>query len=150
MKEICVDTGFLIGLYNPNDEFYTKAQDYFSNYFSGTANRLLVPWPILYETISTKMASNKQAMFRLENDWKRLAGRDRLRLLSDEPFRMGLVDDCFNDLRRPMGHHRSLSLVDRVIRKILLDTNIRIHAFVTFNPGDFADVCIMARREMLI
>jgi hypothetical protein len=74
MKEICVDAGFLIGLYNPRDQFYTKAQDYYSNYFSGTTNRLLVPWPILYETMSTKMASNKEAMFRLENTGKGLPG----------------------------------------------------------------------------
>jgi hypothetical protein len=149
MREICVDTGFLIGLYNPDDQFYIKAQHYFSDYFRGAANRLLIPWPILYETISTRMASNKQAMFHLENDWKKLALQNRLGFLPDEEFRAGLVEECFADLGRPLGRRRSLSLVDRIIRRILSDTSIRIHAFVTFNPEDFADVCTRARREML-
>jgi hypothetical protein len=148
MREICVDTGFLIGLYNPADQFYEKARDYFSDYFGETGNRLLIPWPILYEAISTRMASNRPAMLRLENDWKKLAVQNRLSLLSDESFRTELVDECFADLRMPVARHRALSLVDRITRRILSDTSIRIHAFVTFNPGDFADVCARARREM--
>ena len=149
MMQICVDTGFLIGLYNPGDQFHERARYYFSDYFGGTGNRLLLPWPILHETISTRMASNKPAMSLLENDWKKLAAQNRLSLLPDEPFRASLVDECFADLRRPLRRPRSLSLVDRVIRRILSDASIRIHAFVTFNPGDFADVCARARREML-
>lgn len=149
MRDICVDTGFLIGLYDPGDQFHDKARDYFSDYFGGAGNRLLIPWPILYETISTRMASNRPAMSLLENDWKKLAAQNRLNLLPDEPFRVRLIDECFADLRRPPGRPRSLSLVDRVVRRILSDTSIRIHAFVTFNPGDFADVCTLARREML-
>jgi len=36
---------------------------------------------------------------------------------------------------------RSLSLVDCVLRGLLRDINVRVDAFMTFNEGDFADVC---------
>ncbi len=149
MRDICVDSGFLIGLYDERDEFHEKARDYFLRFFDRGKNRLILPWPIVYEAVSTKMVKNKNGMVLLERDWKRLAAQNRLHLLSDLPFRTDVIEECFNELRKPPIHYRKLSAVDRVIRKILSETNIRISAFITFNPKDFADVCKASNLEML-
>jgi predicted nucleic acid-binding protein len=149
MSDICIDTGFLLGLYVESDAYHEPAQRCFSDYFELTANRLIVPWPILYETISTRLSRNRPAMILLELDWKRLLRQQRLELLSDSPFRDGAIDECFDELARPRLHARNLSLVDRVIRRMLADTNLRLEAFVTFNPGDFVDVCRKYNRTIL-
>ncbi len=148
MRAICVDSGFLIGLYDRTDEFHDIASKYFDEFFGAGGNRLLVPWPILYEAISTRMVKNKEGLTRLERDWKRLAIQRRLDLLSDEPFRDTVINECFEELGKPLPQYRKLSAVDRVVRRMLSDNNLRIHAFVTFNPGDFVDVCTKHRREM--
>jgi predicted nucleic acid-binding protein len=149
MSDICVDTGFLLGLYVESDQYHEPAQRCFSDYFESTTNRLIVPWPILYETISTRLSRNWSAMTLLEQDWKRLLRQERLELFSDSPFRDGAIDECFDELAKPRPHARNLSLVDRVIRRMLSDTNLRLEALITFNPGDFVDVCRKFNRTIL-
>ncbi|MGA8874353.1 MAG: hypothetical protein WB555_02415 [Candidatus Korobacteraceae bacterium] len=85
----------------------------------------------------------------LEQDWKRLLRQERLALLSDLAFRDGAIDECFDELTKPKPHARSLSLVDRVIRRMLSDRNLRLEALITFNPGDFVDVCQKYHRTIL-
>lgn len=148
MKSICADAGFLIGLYDATDEFHGKAKKYFSDFFDSTRNRLIVPWPVLYEAVSTRMVRNKAALTLLESDWKLLSVQRRLELISDTSYRDNLLDECFDELGRPQRQYRSLSLVDRVIRKMLSDANLRIAAFLTFNPKDFSDVCRTSRCEL--
>ena len=88
-------------------------------------------------------------MLLLERDWNLLSRQKELQLLSDLPFRDGVVDECFEELRKHPLHYRELSAVDRVIRKILSDSSNRISVFLTFNPKDFADVCRLSGRVML-
>jgi hypothetical protein len=59
------------------------------------------------------------------------------------------MDECFDELAKPHAQARSLSLVDRVLRRALSDVNLRIEALITFNPADFADVCQKYKRIML-
>jgi predicted nucleic acid-binding protein len=148
MKAICVDTGFLIGLYDDTDSFHAKAKKYFSDFFDTGSNHLLIPWPVLYEAISTRMVKNKKGMTHLQGDWKRFSIERRLDLLSDLPYREGTIDECFYELGKPLPQCRNLSAADRVIRNMLSDKNLRIHAFVTFNPKDFNDVCATFGCEM--
>jgi hypothetical protein len=88
-------------------------------------------------------------MAMLDNDWKKLHAENRLQLLSDIALREDVLEECFLELQRPQPHYRTLSFVDRVIRRLLSDANVRISAFITFNPGDFADVCATWDREMI-
>jgi predicted nucleic acid-binding protein len=87
MNDICVDTGFLLGLYVESDQYHQQAQRCFLDYFEVAPNRLILPWPILYETVSTRMVRNRPAMYRMESDWKRLSRQRRLVLLPDERLR---------------------------------------------------------------
>jgi predicted nucleic acid-binding protein len=150
MNDICVDTGFLLGLYVESDQYHEQAQRCFSEYFQSGRSRLVIPWPILYETVSTRFVKNRPAMNLMQNDWKRFLRLGRLIMLSDMPFRDGLIDECFDELNKPSVHARNLSLVDRVIRRALSDVNVRIDALITFNPADFADVCKRHNRHLLL
>jgi predicted nucleic acid-binding protein len=149
MKDIYVDAGFLIGLYDEEDEFHEKAAHYFLSMFETANNCLVIPWPILYETVRTRAVKNRNAMLLLERYWKFLLRHKRLTLISDVPFREDVVDECFSELTKPDRQRRNLSLADRVIRRMLLDKSVHIDAFITFNPKDFADACRAAQREML-
>jgi len=149
MRRICVDACFLIGLCNARDQYHTAATNYYRKLFEVNRNRMVIPWPILYETIRTGTVRDPLSMGRLEFHWKQMAGRDLLELLSDCAYRDQVVQDCFGELRKPEGHRRNLSAVDRVIRNILADTSINIDAFLTFNVADFVDVCQRFNKEML-
>ena len=140
MNTICVDSGFLIALYHESDTHHSQAKNHFTNYFDDTPHQLLVPWPILYETISTRMARTRRRMTVFNKDWEILRSQQRLVLLDDREFRHDALDECFSEVERSKEHYRPLSLADRVIRNILSKVNIKID-FITFNIGDFADVC---------
>jgi len=147
VRFVCVDTGFLIGLYGDRDQYRPQASAQFARLFGSGNNRLVIPWPILYETISTRLTKNIGGMVRLERDWNRLGRLNRLKFLPDEQYRRNVIQDCFEHL----PHHppRCLSAVDRVIRNMLADPALQISAFVTTNPGDFADVCTQFKRELI-
>jgi hypothetical protein len=65
--------------------------------------------------------------------------------IGDEKYREKALDEYFATRGRP----RPLSLVDRILRAVVADPNVRLDALVTFNPGDFADVCRERRIELL-
>ena len=148
MNTICADAGFLIGVYDQRDERHEEAEKDFVELFGAGANRLVIPWPILYETVSTRMARNTKGLVLMERDWKRLQALSRIELISDEAFREGVLNECFEELKRPHQHYRSLSAADRVVRRMLSDVNLRIQAFITYNPQDFADVCHRFGRQI--
>jgi len=148
MSTICSDAGFLIGVYDERDERHEEAVTDFVRLFGSGANRLLIPWPILYETVSTRMARNIKGLGRMERDWKRLQALSQIQLIPDHAFREGVLEECFEELNRPRRQYRSLSATDRVVRRMLSDVNLRIQAFVTYNPRDFADVCHRFGRQI--
>ena len=148
MKTVCIDAGFLIALYDETDEYHSRAKDYFVQYFDIVQNQLLVPWPILYETVSTRMVRHRKRMDMLKKDWETLEKQRRLVLLDDLPFRVKAIDECFEESRKDPRRYRALSLVDRVIRNMLSEVNIKIDVFITFNVGDFIDVCKRFRRTI--
>lgn len=152
MSNVCVDSGFLIGLYDDRDDFHQRALTYFTEYFAKPQNRLLVPWPSLYESVTSQMAKGKKGRTKVQNldrDWKTLRTHDQLTLLDDQPFREQAMEECFAELDRPPQHYRGLSLADRVIRRILADAKSKVDIFITFDPGDFGDVCKQFGRQML-
>ncbi len=146
MKTVCVDSGFIIGLYDETDSYHSVATGFFVAYFENTENRLLIPWPILYETVSTRMVKNRKRLDIFKRDWQTFERQKRLILLDDQEFRQDAIDECLAETNKLPQHYRSLSLADRVVRNILADKNIKIDLFITFNIGDFKDVCQRSGR----
>jgi hypothetical protein len=148
MKTLLADADFLIALYD-EQKASPQAKAIYRDYLSQTRTKLLIPWPILYETISTRMTRRQHLMERLRDDWGRLKQDNRLELLDDTLYRQTAFDECFLEAAKPTGNYRALSLADRVVRGMLAHRNLRIDVFVTLNSGDFKDVCAKSRRLML-
>jgi predicted nucleic acid-binding protein len=149
MSAICVDSGFLIGLYDDRDQYHARAIELFVAYFDNSVNRLLVPWPVLYETVSTRLVRRRKNVALFERDWKMLTGHRQLILLDDSPYRQAALDECFYEARVQRRELRPLSLTDRVIRRILEETRIKVDVLITFNVADFADLCSKLRLHLV-
>jgi predicted nucleic acid-binding protein len=140
MASILVDSGVWYALCDPRDravspevidEIYARVK----------VHSIVVPWPILYETLGTRFARSRLATERFEQEIK----SPRVVPLDDAPFRdEALAHSIEWSLRRG----RALSLVDCVLRLLLDDEQTRIQYLVTFNRRDFADVCAARRIEI--
>lgn len=148
MIRVCIDSNFLIALYDERDQHHIKALNYFENYYIGIGSQMIVPWPIMYESLSTRMVRDRKKILAFQNDWKKMLTLSKLQLLDDRPYRDDALDDYLNEVQRHPRQYRSLSLTDRVIRKILSDKSIKIDYFITFNQGDFVDVCKRYNRRL--
>jgi len=142
MKALLTDPGYLIALYGPGDDrrYVEKARESFRIIFEQSQNVLLLTWPVLYETLNTKLSKRTDVVERIENEWRKLRARNQLLFIDDQPFREISLSEWQNEIRRS-GHYRPLSLVDRVLRNVILSSSLKIEALLTFNVPDFADIC---------
>ena len=126
---LLVDTGYLIALYEKRDEHYATAQH---NKNLLELHPVILPWPVLYETINTRFAKKPEVLMRID---KIVAKENTLRL-DDSPYREAAYRQVkLNSPQRP------LSLVDAVLRAVIEDDNVRISGLLTFNVKDFHDLC---------
>jgi hypothetical protein len=146
MSTIILDTGFWYALFDPRDDskecFHSRAQEH-AYLIDGNVNRILFPWPVVYETLRTKFVKNVQGMEGLQ----RVLRGQNVQLEDDQPYRSDALDLCWQSC---LIQKRKLSLVDCVLRLMLDDANLRVDVFVTFNPRDFHDVCKRNRVEMVL
>jgi predicted nucleic acid-binding protein len=136
--KICIDSGFLFALYSPKDEHHLLATGLFKQLFDHPDEHIMmvIVWPVLYESLNTKFAKNRVTRNRVSRDLEELLWRNQLGILSDVAYREKCLEELLtSELERP------LSLVDRVIREALADDTTGIDGIITFNPGDFQDIC---------
>ena len=126
---LLADTGYFIALYDERDEHYTMAQ---RNKRLLDLHPVVLPWPVLYETINTRFARKPSVLTRIDSI---IAKADTL-LLDDSPYREGAYRQVQHTSRK-----RPLSLVDAVLRAVIEDENVRIAGLLTFNVKDFYDLC---------
>ncbi len=138
-KTVVVDTGYWFALLDPRDGRYKEAQPK-ADYIDSMT--VVIPWPVLYETVNTRFVKNRLSM----DNFGRIVKRSNTRQIDDAPYRNYALTEAF---REALEGRRSISLCNVVIRMMLLDIDLKIHALLTFNPGDFADVCRNRRIEML-
>ena len=149
MRFVCADTSFLIALYTPTDKYNTVAGQLFDRLFERpTGPTFVTPWPILYETIRTRLARDRRSISELHRHFVRLRSLNRLILLDDSPYRFDELGATFSDADDP-DHYRALSLADRIIRRMILSRTPRISGLISSNVGDFADVCGQVRCELI-
>lgn len=125
------DTGYWIALFDPRDELHAEIE--------GTADllddfELVVPWPILYETLRTRFVRHRDWVLRLDDQLKRAP----VNFIDDHDYcqeAYSLSVEYATRLRRP------ISMVDMVCRLLIEDPNVRIDYVLTPNRGDFEDVC---------
>ena len=125
---LLVDTGFFIAMYDERDAHHAEAQDKQSLL---DVHAIILPWPVLYETINTRFSRRRGIMAR----FNAVITSGNTALLDDSPYRVEAYRAVAWNVRRPM------SLVDAVLRAIIEDTNVAVGAMLTFNKRDFHDVC---------
>ena len=126
---LLTDTGYLIALYDERDEHYATAQ---SNRRLLELHPVVLPWPVLYETINTRFARRPMVLRRIDA----IIAKASTLLLDDSPYREAAYRQV-QQTSRP----RPLSLVDAVLRAVIEDENVRISGLLTFNAKDFYDLC---------
>ena len=138
MAKIGVDACFLIGLYDEADSHHSTSIRHFDALFGEKAarNQLIVPWPILYECCGTRQVRNPRKTALLRQHWSYLQRNGRLILLDDRAFREQPIEEHLTE------RSRQLSLVDRVLRAMIVDLKRPFDVFLTYNTGDFADACL--------
>ena len=135
-KYILTDTGFWIGLLDSKDQYHESSNE-LVDLLSGS--NIILPWPCLYETFRTKYSKRKEVANLLEVFIK----KNNIIQLCDKEYREVAYANTIESMRYGSNVY---SLVDNIIREMILDINLKIDLLVTFNERDFADVC--ARRKI--
>ena len=138
-RVVIADACFWLGLLDNSDQHHEAALriwPYLDSY------KLVVPWPCVYEVLSTRTARNSdRAVAAVE-----MLLNPSFEILDDSAYRVKGVRD-FGDIN--YNKYFSHSLVDCVLRAMLADVDIKIDVLVTFNSRDFADVCSVRQIEIV-
>jgi predicted nucleic acid-binding protein len=132
-----LDTGFWIGLFDPTDSHHAAARKLYEEQLERM--HAVAPWPCLYEFMQTKFVKRQAQVASL----RAALGQPGVHHVDDNPYRALALSQCLQDQRRPM------SLVDRVLRAIIDDPDVRVDVVVTVDAKDFHDVCTRRRIELL-
>lgn len=139
MLRVLTDTCFWLGLLDSRDQHHDTSQQ-IADLIDG--HKVIIPWPCLYETISSRFIGNRDRVTSFET----LLKRPEIELLDDSEYKNRALEEVFT-ANRYRGN--TYSLVDGVIREILKDEDIRIEYLVTFNTRDFSDVCQIRQVHIL-
>ena len=137
--KILVDSGFFFALFDQRDSHHAAAieMEVWIERFP-----VVIPWPILYETINTRFVRRPLTIVRFET----IIRRPDTELLDDSRYRHDAYEETLERAKRGYG---ARSLVDSVLCAVLADTNVRISAMLTFNQRDFASLCASRKIEIL-
>lgn len=140
MKNVLVDSGFWFAhLGTRNDDLRPIANKIYERLVMLECN-IIIPFPSLYETINTKLLKDKN---KVAADWF-------LQQLNQNPKFIMVYDDAYRDLAfdsTTINRERGISLVDNILRVMMTDQHLKIDTLITFNIGDFVDVCTKCRIE---
>jgi predicted nucleic acid-binding protein len=126
-KSIIIDSCFWFALFDNRDPYHEDAMLFYEYIVPHT---LVLPWPTLYEALNTRFSRRRASVEKFYS----IIRTHSTYLVPDNEYRDISLEYFFNQ-RRPF------SLVDIVIRNIILDESIKIDAIVTFNEADFIDIC---------
>jgi predicted nucleic acid-binding protein len=127
---IIADTCFWLAAFDPKDGNHKAA----ANLLEQLVHQdLLMPWPIMYETLRTRTVKNPTMMAAFEH----VISRPRVIKIDDSKYRIKCLETAFVTAR----NDRPISLVDLIVRAVLEDTNYHITQLITYNERDFEDVC---------
>ncbi len=138
-NRILVDTGFWYAVFDKRDCHRAQAIEILEKYFDNTAYEIAVPFPTMYELLRTKFVKNKCAL----SEIKQMFQSRRITRIDDDIYRAAALDMTLSEPKR------DISLVDNIIRLMLDDKTLSAKGLITFNIGDFADVCHKNRIEIL-
>ena len=130
-KYVLTDACYWLALFDNRDEHHNKSKEIYEKI---EKTHILLPWPILYEVVCTRFVRNKIIVSNFFNELK----KPNITYIYDDLYRERALEDSINYAIQDKRH---ISLVDSVIRYILLDSKYKIDYLITFNEGDFIDIC---------
>ena len=138
---ILVDTCVWLAIFDPTDLTRDRAtvEDHAERIRSMTA---IIPWPITYETMSSKFAKNRLALQGFEKQLK----SPRIEFLDDVPYRESALKHALDSSLR---QQRPLSLTDCLLRVVVDELSPGLKYLATYNVKDFSDVCSRNKIEIL-
>lgn len=104
-RTLLVDTGFWFGLWDNHDPHFEDAQARLDAVWNAS---YIVPWPVLYETLCTRLVRRPTAIQRFESFLK----RPNAVILDDAPYRQDSLNEVLAEGRRG---RRPISFVDAVL-----------------------------------
>ena len=133
---LLADTGYFIALYDERDKHNARAQriEHLLD-----LHPLVLPWPVLYETIRTRFARKPTILARIDA----IVRKGGTFLLDDSKYRESAYRQVIQTARQ-----RPLSLVDAMLRAVIDDEKVPISGLLTFNAGDFHDLCRKRQVEL--
>jgi len=135
---LLVDSGFFIALYNERDHYHAAALKKLEWL---EMLSVILPWPVLYETMNTRLARRPEVLSRFDALVRDLDAH----LIDDSPYRELAYSQTMSSSR--LGE--PVSLVDSVLGAIIEDVNIPVRAMLTFNHRDFTGLCAQNSVELL-
>jgi predicted nucleic acid-binding protein len=140
MASILMDTGVWYALCDSRDR--TVDPEIIADIYARVQlHSIVVPWPIAYETLRTRFVRSRLALERFELEIK----SPRVIFLDVSSYR---EDALRLSIESSLRKGRPLSMVDCLIRLLIDDAKIKVSYLVSFNPGDFADICAARRIEL--
>jgi predicted nucleic acid-binding protein len=138
-ETILVDTGFWIAVYDRREEHHAAATDIAELIDS---MHLVVPWPIVYETLRTRFVRHPEWVASLHERLR----RPPITFVDDSSYCTAAYELT---VEHSLRTRRYISMVDMVCRLLIDDPNVRINYLFTVNPKDYYDVCVSNRVEIL-
>ncbi len=138
-ERVLIDTGYWIALFNDRDGYHNDAQEFYEILLE---TNIILPWPTLYETINTRLSKNKNGI----NQFDKVLHQPNTMLLDDTEYKARALNFSLENSTKAI---RPISLVDSIIREILADINVNITYLLTYNKGDFIDLCHQRKIEIL-
>lgn len=139
-NRILVDTGFWYAVFDKNDGYRKQALELAEKYLDNTAYEIAVPFPTMYELLRTKFVKDKRALIEI----RQMFESGRITQVHDDSYRASALDLTLTETKR------NISLVDNIIRLMLDDKTLSAKGLITFNIGDFADICLKNGIEILM
>lgn len=139
MNKIIIDTCYWYALYDSRDPYHNEANQ-LAEYLE--LGKIIMPFPTLYETINTRFTKRKEWMFEFESVIK----RENVILIDDSDYKNEALNLSF---KSTLLQNRPISLVDTIIRLMLDDSKLNIDYLMSFNIGDFNDICQKNRIEII-
>ena len=130
-NRILVDTGFWYAVFDKRDCHKADAECLVAKYFDNSAYEIVVPFPTMYELLRTRFVKNKEAL----EEIRQMFQSGRITRLDDDAYRLEALELTLLESKR------NISLVDNIIRLMLDDKSVGAKGLITFNVGDFQDVC---------
>lgn len=138
-NRILVDTGFWYAIFDKKDCHREQALEMLEKYFDNAAYEVAVPFPTMYELLRTKFVKNKSAL----DEIRQMFQNGSITRVYDDSYRSAALDMTLSEPKR------NISLVDNIIRLMLDDKALSAKGLITFNVGDFVDVCQKNGIEIL-